>query len=108
MIDSKGPRLQRIAETRGTWTGTSNAPSTPMFFVRVAPKGFKHCASPLFATHTRRSRSVASKGLMLHKNCALHIVASRRWAQTEGRNCLQWYPEATVPEEYGLVKRKKR
>ncbi len=43
---------------------------TPMFFVSVAFKGLRYCASSLFATHTRGLRSVASKGLRLHQNCA--------------------------------------
>jgi hypothetical protein len=42
-----------------------------MFFVSVASKGLSHAVSLLFATLARRSVSVASKGLTLHKNCAI-------------------------------------
>src|SRR6266852_1909190 len=59
-----------IAATRGTWTGTITLPPPPMIFVSVASKGLRYCASPLFATHRRWLRSVASKGLRLHQNCA--------------------------------------
>src|SRR5260370_20350457 len=45
-------------------------PPPPMFFVSVAYKGLRCSASSLFATHRRRPRSVASKGLRLHQNCA--------------------------------------
>src|SRR5258708_32958602 len=41
-----------------------------MFFVSVAFKGLRYCASSLFATLRRELRSVASKGLRLHQNCA--------------------------------------
>ncbi len=37
----------------------------------------KHCASPLFATHTRRPGSVASKGFRLHQNCARLVLCLR-------------------------------
>src|SRR5260370_41480278 len=47
-----------------------NAPPTPPFFVSVASKGVRCRASPLFATHTKGPISVASKGLILHQNCA--------------------------------------
>jgi hypothetical protein len=75
-----GPGLRGIAETRGTWTSTITLPPTPMLFVSVASKGLKYCASPLFATHTRGPEVLHLKGLCCTKT--VHIVASRRWAQT--------------------------
>jgi hypothetical protein len=42
-----------------------------MFFASVASKELRYCASSLFATDRRGLRSVASKGLRLHKNCAI-------------------------------------
>jgi hypothetical protein len=42
-----------------------------MFFVSVASKGLRNAVSLLFATFARGSISVASKGLTLHKNCAI-------------------------------------
>src|SRR5712664_185065 len=56
------------------------APHPPMFFVSVASKGLRYCASSLFATHRRGLRSVASKGLRLHKNCAIfdHFLSAER------------------------------
>src|SRR5260370_38778767 len=41
-----------------------------MFLVSVECKELRCSASPLFATHTRGPRSVASKGLTLRQNCA--------------------------------------
>src|SRR5258706_15657163 len=58
-----------------------------MFFVSVASKGLRYCASPLFATYTKWPISVVSKGLRLHRNRAhFALVARGRWArgQTKG------------------------
>ncbi len=41
-----------------------------MFFVSIAFKELRYCASSLFATHRRGLRSVASKGFRLPQNCA--------------------------------------
>src|SRR5260370_20264845 len=43
-----------------------------MFFVSVASKGLKYCASPLFATHGRWSASVASKGVISSEFGCVH------------------------------------
>src|SRR6266849_2718656 len=62
-------------------------PPTPMFFVSVASKRLRYCASPLFATHTRGSRSVASKGLTLHQNCAENAhFRLREWVPASPRS----------------------
>jgi hypothetical protein len=48
-------------------------PDTPPgFFVSVASKGLKHCASPLFATHTRRPQVLHLKDLCCTK--IVHIL----------------------------------
>jgi len=49
-------------------------PPPPMFLVSVAFKGLRYCASSLFETQRRGLRSVASKGLRLHQNCAKGTV----------------------------------
>ena len=49
-------------------------PPPPMFLVSVTFKGLRYCASSLFATQRRGLRSVASKGLRLHQNCAKGTV----------------------------------
>src|SRR5258708_20160198 len=66
-----------------------DAPPPPMFFVSVASTRLRYCASPLFAAHTRRFRSVASKGLTLHQNCAecAHFRL-REWALASARSSL--------------------
>jgi hypothetical protein len=66
----------------------------------------------LFATHRRESRSVASKGLRLHKNCAILPSAGERdWGRgevmdvaadvSERRDTIEtsdWQGEFTGPE----------
>jgi hypothetical protein len=52
-----------------------------MFFVSVASKGFNHAVSLLFATLARRSISVVSKGLTLHKICA---ISDHFWVRNGG------------------------
>jgi hypothetical protein len=77
-----------------------------MFFVSVASKGLRYCASPLFATHTSGAEVLHLKDLYCTK--IVHISRLLRGVDMHGAdegNKLQLYPEGTVPEEYGLVKR---
>ncbi len=71
----------------------NNALPHPVFFVSVASKRLKYCASPLSATHTRWAINVASKGFRLHRNCA-HCCES--WMGTGGDRNLA----AIVPKHY--------
>jgi len=74
----KGLVCSGVAEALGTQSGKITPLPTPLFFVSVASKGLKHCASLLFATHTRGPISVASKGLTLHQNCS-GLAGYREW-----------------------------
>jgi len=64
-----------------------------MFFVSVASKGLKFCASPLFATHTRGPEVLHLKDLYCTK--IVHIfaqIARGRWVQARtgiSCNCTQ-------------------
>jgi hypothetical protein len=87
------PVLLAATLLRGFGLVESASRTPPPFFVSVASKGLKHYASPLFATHTRRSISVASKGVMLHQSCA-PLCMFRGWMGTGrgsriGCNCTQ-------------------
>src|SRR6266849_7385810 len=67
--------------------GRKNGSPSPLYLVSVASTGLRYRASPLSATHTRGSRSVASKGLRLHQNCAecAHFRL-REWALASPRS----------------------
>src|SRR5260370_13473310 len=83
-----------------------------MFFVSVASKELRYCASSLFATHTRWLRSVASKGLTVHQNCAKQAhFRLREWTPACSR-CARCAPKrcAKLLEKglRGIVRREKR
>src|SRR6266436_7898505 len=81
-------------------------PRTPLFFVSVASKGFKHCASPLFATHTKGHGSVASKGLIVHQNCAYFARVTRgRWAQARTGICCNCTQKLLYQRDMGSSRR---
>jgi len=56
-------RIPNLEEDTELGRVARRPPPTPLFFVSVAYKGVKYCASPLFATHARWFGSVASKRL---------------------------------------------
>src|SRR6266852_9062371 len=78
---------------------------TPLFFVGVASTRLRYCASSLFATHRRGLRSVASKGLGLHKNCAILTLGGKGMRiAARLRNRRRMYPRDIIEQRYDLAR----